>query len=73
MGEYLRGSHDLTLSSNTATSTGNLDSTKTSEDCWIECFRVVDTVLAKVVQVQRLHMNLFCEFVEFSGESFRGL
>lgn len=48
---------------------GTVDCTRSTRDCWIECFRIVDTVLTKVIQVQRLHMNLMCEFVEFSGES----
>lgn len=65
MGEYSRA----TLASNLATIPGNGDRLKSMEERWMECFRIVDTVLAKVVHVQRLHMSLICEFVAFSGEN----
>lgn len=67
MGEYSRSGYDSVLDSNRVT----VGRTKTTEDRWVDCFCIVDTVLAKVVQIQRLHMKLICEFVAFSGKQFK--
>lgn len=65
MGEYIRDGPNVTLRNNLGTIMGAAAGrTKITENHWIECFRIVDTVLTKVIQVQRLHMNLICEFVQ---------
>lgn len=61
MGEYPQGVH------NTFANHPSPTGLKTAENRCRECFCTVDTILTKVIQVQRLHMNLIGDFVAISG------
>lgn len=67
MGEYPRGDHYANMASNLASITRTVDCMKSAHGHWAECFRIVDTVLTKVVQVQQLHMDLMWDLCKFSS------